>query len=453
MPDIKPDTRRKKRNPFDRFPRANVLVDSRNQHPEVANAPQYYDENGEINQRYKSGRGMSAAVGGRMGASLRTGNPMFDGGAVLGGVIGGLFNKNLAGHDLYNQDMESVIRQNETTAAQQRLEAQAELMRRQNEQLKIQQAKEDRAKLASEAKTLKDKAAILQTNINSTSGDERRYYQAQHAQLFGLPDPENIDDDYMVGWKNSNLGGDINYQTDPNGRIREATMMGQDGKPYSISRLGIKDQWDIALKENKLNPANVVDQTSVTEAFGQADAVLGPMKGQFKTNKGQFNATQYNAQRLQIANKIIASKKSNPDLETVDMEINVDGVPAVVKVPLRKKPMEQPTPPADNGSQFMPTDVGEAPKVYDVASPESVIKVPVGPMSASGKPMMQPPANGDTIKVDGVPASKSTKIKVSPTATAIPDYDTTGFQKGKTVISHGGKRYVWMGGNSYKEIQ
>src|SRR4051812_20785302 len=111
MPDIKPDNRKKKRNPFDRFPRANVLVDQRNSTNNIPNAPEYYDENGEINSRYKSGRGMSAAVGGRMGASLRTGNPMFDSGAIIGGVIGGLFNKNLAGHDLYNQDLEAVMKQ------------------------------------------------------------------------------------------------------------------------------------------------------------------------------------------------------------------------------------------------------------------------------------------------------------------------------------------------------
>lgn len=344
MPDTETD-KKKKRNPFN-----NSLVDPRRTRG-MYETPQYRDEDGEINQRYRSGRGMSAVAGIKMGAAMGRGQgEMYNLGAVLGGAIGGALNKNLGGIDLYNQDLEATAKANETTAAQQRLEMQAQQMEINAQNMKVKFEREQRAAEAAQARNMKDLSAIYEKNINQTSGEERIEYQRKHASLFGL-DPSSIDEDYMVGWKPANLGGDINYQVDSNGRVREAQYNGM-----SISRLGIKDMWDIAAKEAKLNPANEVDVNTVKDAFSQAEAVLNPMKDQFKTNKGQFNATQFNAQRLQLVNKILASQKGNPELEKVDMEVNVNGVPTMVSVPLKKGIV----PPAATSA---PTD-GEG-KVWD----------------------------------------------------------------------------------------
>lgn len=328
--------------------------------------PDYYitdkDGNKTINPRYKSGRGGSVLSAIRQNQGLRTGNQFNDAGVMIGSAIGGLFNKDLRGQEQYEVDTAAVNERNKQalvmTEASQRLQMQAEQMAKMAEARKIAADKDARAAATAEITDRGKMAKQLENNINSTSGEERRKYQLDHARLFNLPNLEEIDDDYMVGWKNVNLGGDVNYQQDGNGRVREATYMGQ-----SISKLTIEDQMKIAILQNKLNPANVLDAEKAKSAFDIADKVLEGRKGEFKTAKGLFNPVQYNAQRMQLVNKIIATSGANPDLQTTKVELNINGVPTMVDVPLLSNtPSGTPT---TGGSQFMPVEEG------------GVIKVPV----------------------------------------------------------------------------
>lgn len=333
------------------------------QEPPLREVPQLRDENGNLNQRYNTNKGEDMLAGMAMGSQLGR-DPFQQLGGAVGGLLGGLVGKNIAGRQRYNQDVEDTNQYNNSVLIKTQASMRAEQMAIQAQkaaldaQVKI--AREERLGDVANQKDTTGQLKRMGDYIQTTSGDERKFYQQQHAKMMGIPDWEAVDDDYLVNWKEQKYG-DVVYQTTKGGEIKAAVVDGQ-----VINDIGLKEWVDILAKANKMNPE--VDAETIKSARDEAIKALEPYRKDFKTAKGQFNPVQYNAQIMSLSSKILETKKSQPDGQlNIPTEININGAPVKISLGVAQTPPTNNTQPIEQ-SQFMPKDVPPAPPVYDAVA-------------------------------------------------------------------------------------
>lgn len=306
-----------------------------------------------ISPQYDTSIGRDMLAGGAIGARMSNGDPYNTLGSALGGVIGGAFNKNLAGKIQYQQDVKDIreknVQINLQTQAQIRLEAE----KRQREALAQRQLTEEQKINFNQAQAQEKNRNLrirnLQSMINSTNGEDRKYYQDLLAKEFDT----TVDDygSYGIGWTQKEYGGII-YNTAKNGSIVEATD--QEGNP--ISDMDFNQQVDTLLKLKKLNPTN--DRMTVEEAFNKADEVIKQQGFNTKFSQKTY-AKEYNSLRIKLADMILdASKDGNGNVST---EVNVNGVPFKINLPMLGQPTQTPVTETQ-------TQTETSPQIYDVTS-------------------------------------------------------------------------------------
>lgn len=298
--------------------------------------PQLRDEQGNLNPRYNTSKAQDILAGLAQGAKMGMGqDPFFQFGAVLGGALGGVFNKNIAGYQRYQSDVALTQQENEQivfkTNAQVKWEnSQLEAQVKRDRESRLEQQRQDTLKLR-EMKTDLDRKEYLTKRINDTTGEDRAFYQNLRARLDGI-DEIDSPETYGVGWELEKGLGDIAYWKNKSGEIKQAEVNGK-----TISTLGVKDFIDIVTKANNLNPENVADSAKGRQAMIEADKILKPYwdRGDFKDSKNRPNHAQYNAQRIALANKMLASSKGKLPEGTkfFDSEININGVSMPIKLP------------------------------------------------------------------------------------------------------------------------
>lgn len=271
------------------------------QKDEWVNSPEYRNPDGSINPRYKSSRLESAATGARYGISIRTGNPLFDAGAILGGLLGGATHKDLRGKEKYAQDIQEASRLNETTQAHQRLLAQQQqiqlqfdreqrLASQQEFQQKMKEDMEKRKGLTDSTKSLIDFAKVA-------TPDQKYEINQKINKLWDIDaDPS---DDFGTTYDIKKLG-DYAFLFDKNTGELKSTR-GDDGQP--VSALSTPQQIRALAAWMKLSEDK--DAPTMEEALGKADKYIT------ENFKGGLKPNQYNSLKLQLAKQIISNKETN----------------------------------------------------------------------------------------------------------------------------------------------
>ena len=325
--------------------------------------PTLRDEQGNINQKYKASRGEGALAGLATGAEIgqSRSDPFFGIGASIGGLIAGIFKPSHASKQKYQEDVEETTRQNEDlynqTNATLRLQAIKDEQERkeQDAQIKMQRASayQSRVEMLNKASQSKDQATqvkLWRDQIQTTSGEDRKFAQQQLAKALG--DDENFDENYGVGWEDESYGGMV-FIRSKNGEIVKA----QDENGKEISTITPSQQIDTLLKVQKLNPE---ERPTAEEAWKKADALLKSqgVDKQFKNPKTK--ASQYGALVMRLSSQILDADKRK--VKAPSTEFVVDGIPYKLDLPIigefkdakadSGKILEDTTP----ESQFMPPD-------------------------------------------------------------------------------------------------
>jgi hypothetical protein len=339
--------------------------------------PVLYDSPHKINKAYNTSIGSDALAGANIAMSEASGNPFHDIGLALGGLAGGAFNKNLAGKEKYKKDLKETGEYNRQvelrTESQIRLDAENRLRQKQADEMALKNQVETRRQQIADSKDDKQKETNLRGMIQTTDGQERKYYQQEHAKLMGYPNPEDVGDDYGVEWKSQKIG-DITYETTKGGEIKAA----RDESGKVITNMTLNQWVDTLGKASKLDPST--DAETIKGAYKEALDVLKDYKGNFKTSKGAFNPVQYNAQVMQVATKILQGQKNPQGKASIPSEIQVDGVTIPIDIPIlnvNKAPAQGSETKSD--SQFMPDISGDkAPEVLDATSGPNTTPTPSG---------------------------------------------------------------------------
>lgn len=270
---------------------------------EWVSAPDYRLPDGSINPQYKSTRAQSAATGARYGASIRTGNPMFDIGAILGGLLGGVTHKDLAGKERYYKSIQEANTLNETTQAHQRIIAQQQQLQLQADKEKrlldnsifVQNLKEAQAK----TKNLTDSTKSLINFAKSSPTPELR--EEINSKLNKLWDIDaDPSEDFGESFEAKSYGDHVFLFNKHTGEFKGAkTSDGQDINPLSTpQQVSALKSW-MSLSEK--------DAPTMEEALNKADDYIS------KNFKGGLKPTQYNSLKMQLAREIIQNKDTKSD--------------------------------------------------------------------------------------------------------------------------------------------
>jgi len=318
-----------------------------------------YEVNGDVNPRYKTGRGSDILYGLTVGARQGAGqDPFFQLGSVLGGLLGGVFNKGVASRDRYQQDLAMTSQYNEQvlskTDAEMRIEAQKE---RQQQQQHSQWIQDQRIALSQESNKVKAEGADYKKKKDYFTNLQQRYDSVTDPEL--RKELEN----YM-----ESAGKDVwgeNYDF-----IRGNPKQ----KPIKIGDyLGYPNEGGISFLEDKEGNPVVATSTSeyvntykklypdqkdldVQASIERAKELTKDLK--FKTDAQRSSAV------LQVARMVQKGGKDNGSNSIV-----INGQELVVPspfVPTKNQPQNQPK---SQESPFMPKDIGEAPPVVDATMP------------------------------------------------------------------------------------
>lgn len=433
-------------------------------------APDYYIDDGKGNRirnpRYNSSRASSAAAGGAYGASIRTGNPLFDTGAILGGVLRGAIDKNVGRNAKYAADEQYVDTANAQTQAYQRFLAQKEqITQSQLQQQKIQHQMDYQDTLARLRQTSVDRKKLteLQNSLGKleTNSPQREalsdYINEKAKEFYGESAPAIVNPN--TGEKNTHasIGGNEVY-FDKEGNYVGAVVDQDTG--HVLSDMSPEKYIKILKDMHSLAPKIPIDEALIKKAKGLAIASgsVGKRLSIDTINIAKQLASAEGGDTIQIPNgdgsfrEITTKDIPVPDAITTgqpstydDTKIN-GGNSDVTLMPVPKQDVERiQMAKSPQELQDMLKNISSAP---DSPAKNGVVQMINNRLTNEFhvKPMLPP-----TLKTE--PASKPTSIKLSPTTMDIPDYDTTGMKPNKTVINHKGKKYVWIGGTSYREIQ
>jgi hypothetical protein len=347
--------------------------------------PKLYEGDGKdrkINPQYDTSIWQDMAA--QAGMQRPTGDNYYDIGAKLGGLVGGIFNKNIAGKQQYQQDVQRIQQENKDTIVKTEAYLRAEAQKRlQDGETRRQQALDARLLRQQEVDAERDtekKIKLVQGMIPITSGEDRESFQRQLAELTGR-DPDAIKDDFGLQMSqkkfgeivmNVTKGGEARYMTDPNGQV--------------ITDLSPQD-WVNLLQD--VEKGSDMSEESINAARQQATKILSANKDLFKTNKGGFDAQRFNAQVFTLSRDILKGQKNGK----LPQEISINGV----LIPLDGESAPRPAPPLqkqndspEGNSQFMPPIDGKAPEVVDATQTMG------GDAPANGQPPANIPRTGET---------------------------------------------------------
>lgn len=253
-------------------------------------------KNRKINPNYDTSIGRDMLAG--AGMAKPTGNPFYDLGAALGGLVGGAFNKNLAGKQQHQEDVERIQAENKDkilkTEAYQRAEAQKLAQQR---EARLAQANEFKQQMETEKQKVKglgDTSRFLTQAAQAAPTPEARMELSQQFNdLWNIDDQPNAN--FGQKYKVEKIGDYAMLFDEQTGELINAK--GEDGKP--ISDLDTSKQLDILKKWTGLSEKETPDLES---AMKQADKYLN------ENFKG-IKATQIPSIKMQLTREILKMKK------------------------------------------------------------------------------------------------------------------------------------------------
>lgn len=273
-----------------------------------------FDVNGVVDPKYKTGRGSNALAGASVGAQIgaQRNDPIFGIGATIGGMVAGLFKKNLAGKMQHQADVQEADEYNKelyaSTMADERIQAmeqQADL--RQKEQARKQQDSEraeqwrqnkfDYQKIK-DSNLAKDKKSKAMLDFASKIPDPEQKSQIVSDALTLMEVDHDPTDPKLADYANkieTTKAGDFIIKTDQWGNF-VGPVTGKDGNPINTqTRLDqIKVLKELIPKEEEMN---------IGQALDQAD---GFIKKHFN---GQMKDLQRSNLKMQVAKIILAEGK------------------------------------------------------------------------------------------------------------------------------------------------
>lgn len=309
--------------------------------------PEFRKADGSINPEYNSSIWQDMATGGAMGAGM--GNDPFSklGGAV-GGLIGGVFAKNIAGKKKYDRDVEQIDAHNErvikTTQANERAESMRATRENQAKRLELAQKASARKDLIDKAKNDEERAKLAQANYSQAVADGNMEEAQMWAGVYATSRGLNYIPDDITSWsKTPRKIGMFQYYYDENQPSRVKVAVDETGKPIldltaneymSLVKNATKGKYDADKASESYRLA--VEQVNRLEKDGSVT---------FKTANGKPNNNQRNTWIQKIAGDIYEGMVNDSMPKTTD--INGTSYPFVISVTPAQKAVENVSPTAD----------------------------------------------------------------------------------------------------------
>jgi hypothetical protein len=302
--------------------------------------------------RFKSGKLGDVGFGLYRGSMLGKGeDPMFRLGSTIGGAIGGLLNKGVAGRAQYEEEN---VNFNLQTEAELKLQAMLADVAYRNQQKEVLEADQKRKDEDLALKTKKVESAIVQKDLSSlfkllpTINPESELgaqTRRQVATLSGLdPDEAEKDLSFGIDFKPQTFGDDVVFIS-KGGVVKQALL---DGKP--ISDLGVEDQLDILAKMDKLQGGESLTRQDLMDAREEAKGILNPKEFTKvvggKNPKTVMDTQQYNTQVFALAKQIAEARKEAKKVNganPIPITIRLGDTPITKMIPVRGV-SEQPKP-------------------------------------------------------------------------------------------------------------
>lgn len=332
---------------------------------QLKDLPKLYEGEGKdrkINPTYDTSIGQDMVAGAALASQNRTGNPFYDLGAGIGGLLGGAFSKNLAGKMKHRSDVAAVQAENKDailkTEAYQRAEAQKIAVQR---EARLQQGQEFRQQLQLEKQKVKGQGDTSRFLISAAQAaptpEARMELSQQFNELWGIDDTPNAN--FGQKYKVEKVGDYAMLFDEQSGELVNAK--GEDGK--NISALDTARQLDILKKWTGLSEKETPDLVS---AMNTADEYIA------KNFKGGLKAQQYNSLKMQLTREIL---KMNKDGGTGKVIVNGQVIPLPdLSILNQKPPLANDSP--DGNSQFMPPLSNEPQQVYDATNGQPPSNIP-----------------------------------------------------------------------------
>jgi len=311
--------------------------------------PEFRKADGSINPEYNSSIWQDMATGGAMGAGM--GNDPFSklGGAV-GGLIGGVFAKNIAGKKKYDRDVEQIDAHNErvirTTQANERAESMRATRENQAKRIELAQKASARKDLIDKAKNDEERAKLAQANYSQAVADGNMEEAQMWAGVYATSRGLNYIPDDITSWSKTprKIGRSMfQYYYDENQPSRVKVAVDETGKPIldltaneymSLVKNATKGKYDADKASESFRLA--VEQVNRLEKDGSVT---------FKTANGKPNSAQRNTWILKIAGDIYEGMVNDSMPKTID--INGTSYSFDISVTPAQKAVENVSPTAD----------------------------------------------------------------------------------------------------------
>lgn len=273
--------------------------------PKLKDVPQFWNPDGSLNKKYDTSKGQDVMAGIALGSQMGMGqDPFFALGAILGGAVGGLVNKNLAGKQQYQQDRMETLQYNQQVIEYTNAEIRAQDARRRQEETDLKKRKQEWTEEfqgeITKHRTIKEQEKAMNDMLDRLPSDmppEKReafmdvYFNTMSQRNPGLT-RDMFTDKYGMPMKQETIG-DFRWLISKDGRTVEQLIDTKTGLPMTDIR-SVDLVRIIESEEKKAKGAWTLEE--MQNVLNQTESIIrnSPAVRKMNLKQSQIAAMSYN---------------------------------------------------------------------------------------------------------------------------------------------------------------